>query len=56
MYGRWNILEYENYIYEFHYKVNELAASLKVLCGKKGFHRIRFEYHCDAVTDGLKCM
>jgi len=53
MHGRWNILEYQNYIYEFHYEVNELAHSLKVLCRKQGFHVTQFEYHCDKVPDNF---
>jgi hypothetical protein len=36
MHGRWKILEYQYYIYEFNYKVNELAQFLKVLCNSKG--------------------
>jgi hypothetical protein len=36
MHGRWKTLEYQNYIYEFHYKVNQLAQSLKVLRNSKG--------------------
>ena len=51
MHGNWNIVEYQNYIYEFHYIVNELAQSLRVLCRKQGFHGTQFVYHSDNVTD-----